>query len=40
MYQKRKRDEGLAEGYWIFHNSKIKLQSIYTNPEEKLWYVV
>jgi len=27
-------------GYWIYHKNKVSLQTIYTNPEEKLWYVV
>ena len=40
MYQKDKKQENLSEGYWIYHKSKVSLSSIYTNPEEKLWYVV
>lgn len=40
MHQKLKKEEGLSEGFWIYHKNKINLQSIYTNPEEKLWYVV
>jgi len=40
MYQKDKKQENLSEGYWIYHKSKVTLSSIYTNPEEKLWYVV
>lgn len=42
MYQKAKKEDGmhLEEGYWIYHKNKVEMQSIYTNPEEKLWYVV
>ena len=40
MYQKARKDEGIQEGYWIYHKNKVNLQTIYTNPEEKLWYVV
>ncbi len=40
MYQRGKKEEGIPEGYWIFHKNKINLSKIYTNPEEKLWYVV
>ena len=25
---------------WLYHKNKVNLQSIYTNPEEKLWFVV
>ena len=39
-YQKGKREEGIPEGYWIFHKNMVDLQTVYTNPEEKLWYVV
>ena len=40
MYQKVKKQDNLSEGYWIYHKNKVSLASIYTNPEEKLWYVV
>ena len=40
MYQKVKKRDNLQEGYWIYHKNKVSLASIYTNPEEKLWYVV
>lgn len=40
MYQKAKKDENIPEGYWIYHKNQVDLQTIYTNPEEKLWYVV
>ena len=40
MYQKGRKEEGVPEGFWIFHKNSINLSQIYTNPEEKLWYVV
>ena len=40
MYQKAKLEENINEGYWIYNKNKVNLQSVYTNPEEKLWYVV
>ena len=40
MYQKARKEDGAQEGYWIYHKNKVDLQTIYTNPEEKLWYVV
>jgi hypothetical protein len=40
LYQRQNVKEGLSEGYWIYHKNKINIQSIYTNPEEKLWYAV
>lgn len=27
-------------GYWIYHKNKVDLTHMYSNPEEKLWYVV
>lgn len=38
MYNKK--EDGQQQGYWIYHKNKVNIQSIYTNPEEKLWYVV
>ena len=42
MHQKPKKEDGmqLEQGYWIYHKNKVELSSIYTNPEEKLWFVV
>jgi len=41
MYQSPKKPkEQREQGYWIYHKHKVSLQSVYTNPEEKLWYVV
>ena len=40
MFQKGKKEDGIHEGYWIYHKNKVDLQTVYTNPEEKLWYVV
>lgn len=40
MYQKAKKEDGVQEGYWIYHKNTVDLQTVYTNPEEKLWYVV
>ena len=40
MHQKAKKEEGMSEGYWIYHKNQVDLHSIYTNPEEKLWFVV
>jgi hypothetical protein len=41
MYQSPKKPkEQREQGYWIYHKHKVSLQSVYTNPEEKLWFVV
>jgi len=40
MYQKPKKEDNTPEGYWIYHKNHVDLNTIYTNPEEKLWYVV
>ena len=40
MYQREVKEDKIKEGYWIFHKNTVNLQSIYTNPEEKLWFVV
>ena len=39
-YQKGAKQDPGQEGYWLYHKNKVNLQSVYTNPEEKLWYVV
>lgn len=39
-YQKGVKNDLNSEGYWLYHKNKVNLQSVYTNPEEKLWYVV
>lgn len=40
LFQKSTKSDPSTEGYWLYHKNKVNLQSIYTNPEEKLWYVV
>ena len=40
MFQRAKKEDNIPEGYWIYHKNQVDLQTIYTNPEEKLWYVV
>lgn len=30
----------LLGGYWIYHKGRVDIASLYSNPEEKLWYVV
>lgn len=40
LFQKATKSDPTTEGYWLYHKNKVSLQSIYTNPEEKLWYVV
>ena len=29
-----------GDGYWIYHKNKVDLQSMFSQPEEKLWIVV
>ena len=30
----------MPEGYWIYHKNRVQMSEIYSNPEEKLWFVV
>lgn len=42
MHQSKegKSQEQSREGYWLFHKNTVQMSEMYSNPEEKLWFVV